>query len=350
MGTTGGTHDIHRQTLRRPASLRPVRRTRRRAGCGAARPARVLAARARPDARADRALPGRLAVPGADGIHLSARSGGSSALVARPRGPERRGCRARRPGSGLGPERQVAARLPRPARAHGRKARLDQAPGRRLPRAGAACDGDGAAAAAQGGGCRAARVRRTPARCRRGRCPRHRTGESAGRVCPVLRPAGGLRKLVVARLPAGRLGAVARLRGGALGILVGRGRGRLGRLLLRRGRLAAPVREGRACAQSLCPAVRASTCASAAASRQMAAPTAGAQHSAPALRAPGAADAARAERLAASALYRHDAALYRADAARDCPDAALHRPDAALYDRNARNGPARRAARARRPL
>lgn len=244
--------------------------------------------RARPDARADRSVSRFAAVAAADGRHLSARGGASGALVARAfRTAGRRG-RVAGGGRGLGPERQVAGGLPRPADANGRKTRLDPAPRRCLPRAGAARDGYRAAPAAQGAGRWPACVRRAPARGRGQRRHRHRAGESARRVRALLRSLGRVRRVALARVPAGGVDAVDRLRDR-----------RDHRVLLWRHRLASPPRQGGARSQSL--RAPGSLALDAPASRGQMAACAPPCRATGVLHAAGPAHAAGAQRIAATA-------------------------------------------------
>jgi len=325
----------HENTVRRPARLagQPAR-----AGRGALR-----RGRARPDARARRAVPRCAPVAGPDGRHLSARRGRGGALDARPSRPARRRGGDEGDGRALGPERPVAGCFSPPAPTHGRAARLDAASWRGLPRAGTGGDGGRAAAAPARSGRRAPDAGRAPARGVGRRGHRHRARRCARGLRALLRSLGGLRRLGLARASAGRLGGLARLHRGAPGVLVGRGHRRHGRVLLRRLRLAPPPREGGACAKPLPAPARAhvpsdpdrqvAACAgapsvpraptrTAAARRAPAGRASRARGNAPGTRAPraaGAPDAAGPGRVAAAAAHR---SATRATAARRCTPGA----------------------------
>src|SRR5271157_2342776 len=107
----------------------------------------VLAGGARRAARPDRALSRRPAQPGADGFHVPTRGRRGGLLPqAEPR-TQRQGARRRACPKKLGPERAVAGRVSQGARDDEREARMDRAPGRRVPRGQGARDGHGASLA-----------------------------------------------------------------------------------------------------------------------------------------------------------------------------------------------------------
>ena len=303
----------HENAVRRPARLagQPAR-----AGRGAFR-----RGRARPDARARRAVPRRAPLAGPDGRHLSARRNRGGALDARPPRPaRRRGC-DEGGGRALGPQREVAGRLPPPAATHGRAARLDAATWRGVPRAGSGGDGDCAAPAPARSGRRAPAAGRALARGDRRRGHRHRARRCTRGLRALLRSLGGLRRLGVARASAGRLGRVARLHRGAPGVLVGRGHRRHGRVLFRRLRLAPPPREGGARAKPLPAPVRAQHPSD---PRRQVAARAGAPpvHRAPTRTTPARRAPARRAPAGRASPHRGNAPGTRAPRAAGAPDAA----------------------------
>ena len=159
---------------------------------------------------AHRALPGLADRAGADGLDLSAGGGGGGALAGCEPRPEGQGARGRPQEADLGPEREIADRLPAGSHHDEREARLDPEARRHLPGAAEGRDGRGAAAARQGEGGGEPRIQRAADRdggAGAGGQQHHhhhpgRAREPAGRLRPHLQPDGGLRLLALSRLPA----------------------------------------------------------------------------------------------------------------------------------------------------
>ena len=186
--------------------------------------ATVQPAGARRTARADRALPRRVADAGADRLHLPARSGAGGAPAQPEQRPRPRRARRRRRAAAMGPERHRAHAFPVGARDDGREARLDAKARRCLPRAAGAGDGHGAgpACACAGGG--QSHEQRAADGCRAGARHRDRAGATAGRLRSVLRPDVRLRQLVVGDAATLGLGAAAALLAPRLASGLGPGR------------------------------------------------------------------------------------------------------------------------------
>src|SRR6266480_834587 len=134
-------------------------------------------------------------------------------LYAPQPGRERRRRSADGAGPALGAEREGAGRVSRRAREDGREPAVDLRPGQRLPRPADADHGHGAGPAAARAGLRVLAQRRRAAGLSARPGDRRAAGLSAIHVRPLLRSAGSLWTVVVARVPPGVLAALGAARG-----------------------------------------------------------------------------------------------------------------------------------------